>query len=176
MKISESGLMLGTIVLAPGRRGIAGDNPEITLDGAEERVLALLAIAYGKAIAPGVLGNIRRAAQYWRRGERSLAEIELALTGLPCLPDRKAFSRLCLADELMAQGVSPRELLTACDLDPVPFDLVKGGYNPDQPRVPAGNPKGGQWTSGEVGDSGLSTGVKARHQAPPARYWPITKS
>src|SRR5262245_45621159 len=24
---------------------------------------------------------------------------------------------------------------------------TKAGYNPDQPRVPAGNPDGGQWTS-----------------------------
>ena len=26
----------------------------------------------------------------------------------------------------------------------------KAGFNPDQPRVPAGNPGGGQWTSGAV--------------------------
>lgn len=30
---------------------------------------------------------------------------------------------------------------------------LKGGYNPDEPRVPRGNPDGGQWT-GEGGSSG----------------------
>ena len=33
--------------------------------------------------------------------------------------------------------------------------LVKAGFNPDQPRVPAGNPDGGQWTSGG-GNGGLN--------------------
>src|SRR5262245_15386450 len=28
---------------------------------------------------------------------------------------------------------------------------AKAGYNPDQPRVPAGSPQGGQWTSGDGG-------------------------
>jgi hypothetical protein len=41
--------------------------------------------------------------------------------------------------ELIAQIV--RELL---------LDLRKAGFNPDEPRVPAGNPEGGQWT-GEGG-------------------------
>ncbi len=27
-------------------------------------------------------------------------------------------------------------------------------FNPDQPRVPAGSPEGGQWTSGEAGGGG----------------------
>jgi len=30
--------------------------------------------------------------------------------------------------------------------------LVKSGYNPDEPRVPAGNPDGGQWTGDGDGD------------------------
>ena len=33
----------------------------------------------------------------------------------------------------------------------------KAGFNPDQPRVPAGNPDGGQWTSGS-GAAGSDTG------------------
>jgi hypothetical protein len=32
--------------------------------------------------------------------------------------------------------------------------LVSRKYNPSQPRVPAGNPDGGQWTSGDGGGSG----------------------
>lgn len=30
-------------------------------------------------------------------------------------------------------------------------ELRKAGYNPDEPRVPAGNPDGGQWTRGNSG-------------------------
>ena len=29
----------------------------------------------------------------------------------------------------------------------VPPELRKSGFNPDEPRVPAGNPQGGQWTN-----------------------------
>lgn len=36
-------------------------------------------------------------------------------------------------------------------------DLIKANFNPDEPRVPAGSPEGGQWTS----DGG--TGVPAHH-------------
>jgi len=47
--------------------------------------------------------------------------------------------------------------MNACGFDLAPLDLVKTGFNPGQPRVPAGNPDGGQWTSGdgsgEVGGS-----------------------
>ena len=53
----------------------------------KQRVLALLAVAYGKTARPRVLGNVRRAARYWRRGENDLAAIEIALSGLPPLPD-----------------------------------------------------------------------------------------
>ena len=30
----------------------------------------------------------------------------------------------------------------------------KGGFNPNQPRVPRGNPTGGQWTDGGGGGGG----------------------
>ncbi len=36
-------------------------------------------------------------------------------------------------------------------------------YRPDQPRVPAGSPQGGQW----VGDGGLSTEVSGAKKLPP---------
>lgn len=45
--------------------------------------------------------------------------------------------------------MSPRDLLSGCDLDTTALDLLKAGFNPDEPRVPAGNPDGGQWTDGE---------------------------
>jgi hypothetical protein len=127
MTITVNGLVLGGTVLA-AMRDIDGA-PEIGVDG----------------------------AQYWRKGEKSLAAIELALSGLPPLPEEEqASSRLFLGERLLAEGLSPRELLEACGLDPAMLDLVKT-FNPDQPRVPAGNPSGGQWTGdnaagGSAGD------------------------
>lgn len=35
----------------------------------------------------------------------------------------------------------------------------KAGFNPDQPRVPAGNPNGGQWTGGEGSASSRQPGI-----------------
>src|SRR6516225_4152104 len=54
---------------------------------------------------------------------------------------------------LVAGGMAPGELMEVCGLDPAGLDLVKSGYNPDQPRVPAGNPDGGQWTSTQTSAS-----------------------
>jgi hypothetical protein len=148
MDLTEEGLVLGAgTVLAERRTNIAGA-PELMLDGAQERILALLAIAYGKAVDPRVLGNIYRASTEWGRGESVLARIHLAHSGLPRLPDEgDAPFRLFVAERVLAAGMTPHDLLKACGLDTGPLDLLKAGYNPDEPRVPAGNPDGGRWTS-----------------------------
>ena len=148
--ITEDGLMLGagTVLakidyLSQPTAGLALDEP------AEERLLALLAAAYGWTVERRVLDNIRRALQYWRDGQRHLASIELALTGLPPLTDEhEGPFRLDLADKLVAGGVSPREVIKALDVDPAPSNRLKAGFNPSQPRVPAGNSDGGQWSGG----------------------------
>jgi hypothetical protein len=147
LAITGEGLVLGSTVLA--KMGCDGDGRlGLALDGAEERILALLAIAYGTAVRPNVLGNIRRTATRWRQSETVLAAIELALAGLPPRRDLEAVSRrLSLGEQLLAVGMSPRQLVEACGVDPVPLGLIKAGFNPDEPRVPAGNPDGGQWTS-----------------------------
>lgn len=156
MTFTGEGLILGGTLLAPLRSERHGA-PEIAVDGAEERILALLAVAYGKTVQPGVLGNIRRAARYWHRGEDNLAAIEIALGNLPPLAHKERdTARLLLGEQLLAEGLSPRELVKLCGLDPASLDFLKTGYNPDQPRIPAGGPDGGQWTT--VGDdAGAST-------------------
>jgi hypothetical protein len=147
LTINDKGLVLGTTVLVPMRHD-ASVMPTLAIEGAEGRVLALLAIACGETIGPRVLDNIRRASKYWSQGETHLAAIELALSGVPPLDDPKETSfRLFLAEKLLVDGLSPRELLEACGIDAAPLDAIKSGYNPNQPRVPAGNPDGGQWTS-----------------------------
>jgi hypothetical protein len=111
MTLTGEGLVLGNILLAPLRHDRDGA-PEIAIDGAEGRILALLAVAYGKTALPGILGNVRRAARYWHRGENDLAAIEIALSGLPPLLNKEqASARLFLGEQLLAEGLSPRELI-----------------------------------------------------------------
>lgn len=172
MAITGAGLVLGTTVLAPMCCDASG-KPEIAIVGAEERILGLLAVAYGGIITPAVLQNIRRAVQYWRGGESSLAAIELALSGLPPLRD-EAFFRLLLGEQLLSDGAAPRELIKACGLDLAPLDLAKAGYNPDQPRVPAGNPDGGQWTSGDAIGQDADPDSSMETQSQPSSAFGVT--
>jgi hypothetical protein len=148
----RGGLVLGAGTILAKCGADDGGSPSLALAGNEQRVLALLTIAYGRTVNASVIDHIRRAAQAYMRGETNLALIHLAYTGLSTLDDQKTASyRLFLANELLKAGMSPRDLLSGCGLDPAPLNLLKAGFNPDEPRVPAGNPDGGQWTYGEEG-------------------------
>jgi hypothetical protein len=168
MTLNEEGLVLGagTVLINPL---LAANTAELALKD-EERILALLSIAYRKAVDPCVLGKIRRAWAAWREGEACLALIHLAQTDLGELAGEEAGFPLFAADQLLASGINPRDLLKACDIDSNPLDLLKAGFNPDEPRVPAGNPDGGQWTYG--GDTSTTeprttgSGAGAREAAP----------
>ncbi len=121
----------------------------LTID--DGRVVALLTIAYGRPPAPFALEKIRRAAELWTDGENALAHIHLAHAGLPpCGEDETV--RLFLAEECLAAGITPTELMEALGLDPA---VAK--YSPDQPRVPAGSGReSGRWTSGGGGSTSPS--------------------
>jgi hypothetical protein len=145
--ITEQGLMLAGVVLAKMGRDSNG-RPALVIDGDEEGILARLALAYDRPVGPAVLGNIRRASENWCNGETILAAIDLALGGLSPLADVEAATlRLSLGEKLLATGLSPRDLLKGCGLDPAPLDALKAGYNPAEPRIPAGNARqSGEWT------------------------------
>jgi hypothetical protein len=72
-----------------------------------------------------LFGQCRRIADALERGELAFAQILGLHLPIGDLDDRQL-----------------RHLSRAAD-------LTKAGYNPDEPRVPAGNPDGGQWTDGE---------------------------
>jgi hypothetical protein len=114
----------------------------------ELRLTALLAAAHGRSVAWPSLRHIQRALEKKRDGDLVLALIHLALSGTAKLEDPKEDARrLFLADALLSDGVEPKVILKGLGLDPRPLDQGLDKYNPDQPRVPAGNPDGGQWTS-----------------------------
>src|SRR3984893_16231815 len=80
-----------------------------SLDGQEARVLALLSTAYGRGVAPSVLGNIERAAKAWSEGDDCLAYIHLAHARLPALQDPyDAARRLFIVEGFLEAGTSPR--------------------------------------------------------------------
>jgi hypothetical protein len=145
MIFTPQGLVLGAgTILAPAN----GARKLKSLKGREQDVLALLSAAYGRAVAPSVLNNIERAAKSWSEGDDFTAHIHLAHTGLRALDDLpSAAHRLRMAKGVLDHGGSPRSVFEALRLDPRYIDALEKHYNPKQPRVPAGHPGGGQWTS-----------------------------
>jgi len=82
-------------------------------------VLALLSAAYGKAVAPAVLGNIARAANAWRQKDDCLAYIHLAHSRLSELQDaHEAARRLFIVEGFLDAGGSPHAIFKALDLAP----------------------------------------------------------
>ena len=154
MALTADGLLLGAgTVLAnwrPGRQ----NGLDLPIGG-EQRLLALLSIAYGTGVSPGVLGNIRRAASDWSQETPCLAHIHLARSRLPALPAGEAAPfRLFAAARLLDDGMNPRELLKQCGIDTANLDLLKAGYNPAELRLPAGNGReSGEWTTGAGGSA-----------------------
>ena len=116
----------------------------------QARLGALLAAAHSPPITPSSLRHLLRATERWA-DDKPLALTHLALSGLAKLvnPAEDA-RRLFLAEALIQAGVQPSALMKALGLGAGPWDEVVDKYNPDQPRVSAGNgPSSGQWTTGD---------------------------
>jgi hypothetical protein len=155
MTVTEHGLVLGagTLLAKMGDSGLC-------LDGEEERILTLFAIAFRGNVPDRMLGSLRRVSKHWQGGDKCLAAIHLAQMGLPDIGEDAAY-RLSLAAELIEAGVTPRELARELGLNPVQFDISK--YDENQPRVPAGSGRAsGQWTSsGDTAGPALIEGRSA---------------
>lgn len=163
---TEDGLVLGagTVLLRTER-----PRQLEMLAGQEVRVLALLSIAYGRAVAPAVLANIERASKAWREGDDCLAYVHLAHA---CLGELellwRAAERLAFADAFLKAGNNPRTLFEAMKLGRSYIDKLEKEYNPGEPRVPAGSGRAsGQWTR----DGGGSTSEPLSYLTPGAASW-----
>ena len=136
------GTVLAHVGTGPGAAGLDGD-----------RLAALLLVAHGHAMPLTVVKHAPRAAAYWRRGEGVLAHIELAFACLPRLAAEDDAFRLFLAEVLLDDGLLPGHLARALGVA-----LVK--YDPDQPRVPAGNGRdSGRWGPGSEADGAGALGT-----------------
>jgi len=142
MSLEKEGLVLGakTVLAKRDRDGT------LALDGAEARLLALLAVAHGHSVPLSLLSTIRKASNHARAGDECMAAMLIALAPVPRLRDpADAARRLFIADGLMEDGISPRDIWSALDLDPA---LLEKRYNPAEPRVPEGSGRSsGEWTS-----------------------------
>jgi hypothetical protein len=70
---------------------------------------------------------------------------------------------LFLADALMSAGVAPEVIVAGLTNTTATARAPAVKYSPDQPRVPAGNPDGGQWTNDAwVGDAAAQPPVRER--------------
>lgn len=147
LNFAPDGLVLGAgtvLIRAEGPRRLQG------LAGREAEVLALLSAAYGRAIAPSVLGNIERAAKAWNHGDDCLAYVHLAHARLGELQYADdAAQRLIIVDGFLKAGGSPRTVFEALKVSRSYVDSLKKDYNADEPRVPPGSGKpSGEWTRG----------------------------
>lgn len=146
MEITSEGLLLGAGTILAKMGGDTKGAPALSLDD-EQRIMAVLATAYGRPVEVHVLTKMRRAAALWNEGEKALAHFHFAFTVLPPCDDMDLALRLFVADELIEAGVTPATLMKA-GFDPAPLDLSK--FNPAQPRWPAGNGRdSGEWSGGD---------------------------
>ncbi len=157
MAFGPEGLTLGAgTVLAA-----TDDERNIALDeAAEARLQALLAAAYVRPVSAQTLRYIRRGAASWRDGDKAMAAMHLAMTGLTPLREPKAAARrLFMADQLMMAGATPEVIFRALDLEP-PIQkavLSIGGYNPLEPR----NLRGEWAVAGEIAEGAAAALAQA---------------
>jgi hypothetical protein len=124
----------------------------LAVEADRERLLTLLGVSYRDKVPPGIVKTIENASEQWRRGEKALAHIHLAFARLPRLESANDAYRLYLAEALLDDGFSPREMLAELGLGRTMRQLDK--YDPDQPRVPPGSGReSGQWTKDEASTS-----------------------
>jgi hypothetical protein len=158
MTFTHAGLVLGrgTILAEFGKEGLAARG--LAFDGEEARLLSLLTAAYRQPVSGGAIEKIRRAGEFWRAGEKALAQIHLAFLGLRKIGEADAY-RLFLAGTALEKGASPRDLMKALGFPRAARDIEK--YSPDQPRVPAGSGReSGEWTTGGGDGAGRTTFVR----------------
>ncbi len=149
-----AGLVLGAGTSVARMRHDGEGAETLDLSG-DDRILALLTVAFSAPVKAAVLVKLRRASELWAQGDKSLAQIHLEHLRLPKLENGEQAFRLFLADQLIASGHPPQGLCK--DLG---FDLPEGlrKFSPDQARDDHG-----RWTrGGGSGDAASAGGSPAR--------------
>jgi hypothetical protein len=130
--LAETGLELGPMTVIARRVRDRWGGPDLALMGHEARILALLSVAYLHPVSPSVIGHLRRATKASARGDRALATMHLAHTGLaPIDEDEPTAFRLFAAEMRLDAGECPRQLMHGLGIDAWPLAAVK--YAPAEP-------------------------------------------
>jgi hypothetical protein len=138
---NEEGAYLGLGTALVERVPVAG-RAVCFMPRSDAALARLLAKAYGRKVNVARLSlSLGAVARALERGDMALANIALVHAELDPLPDENAAKRLAKADRILrAESNAPRRATRT--------GLAKTGFNPDETRVPAGDPDGGQWTDG----------------------------
>jgi len=178
MRFSDEGLVLGVGTVLASADGSAR---RLSIDPLEPRLAALLTAAHLRRPTFTALRHLQRAAQCRRDGDDALASMHLVLSQIDRLqqPEGDAH-RLFLADSLLSAGVAAGAVIEAIEFGGAAPNPLRRRYNPDEPRVPAGNGlTSGRWTAGyeeqpdqsaEVNPGTVSTiaEIKGSYQGPEA--------
>ena len=174
--VSEAGAYLGHgTALLDSLKDAAGlmrfkPRSEVELD-------VILSKAHGRPIdSSRVMGNLRSVANALNNGDVTLASIALAHSRIEPLPDEATAQRLAKADRHLRAFLGKRRH-SASLARPARLSAPTTKYSSDQPRVPAGTPGGGRWTSGDsrgvqvasanAGGMDDAGGTPAAHTPPP---------
>jgi len=143
LTLTDDGLLLGADTVIAKRQNDGG--MACAIDGREDEILALIGVAYGTAMSPGLISHLRRADKAYMRGDPVTAQIHLAFTGLHKIEDAEPASfRLFLADRLLRAGLSPHALPIALsdDTDLSEWFEKASPDDPTHPGWPAGTEGG----------------------------------
>lgn len=160
--ITDAGLVVGAGTSLMRMREDRFGRPHLAVAEDRDRALALYCIAFQRRPAPDFLRHLASASGNWPR-DKALANLRLVFAQLPRLANETDAWRLHLAAALLDDEFPPSRLLS--ELGFTPFDFRK--YDPEQPRVPAGNGRqSGQW--GSTGGAASAPKVPAPRVASPA--------
>jgi hypothetical protein len=131
----------------------------LCIDGQEERILALLSVAWDHPMPDGIIEHFHSASRAFSKGELSLAHIHLAYTGLqPLEADEENLRLLFMAEGFLRAGVPGNEIRKAWGLGWSNFRK----FNPN--HYPAGDSRGGQFAPKDGGDGGTSSANRGNLQ------------
>lgn len=103
--------------------------------GVDDRLLALLSVAYACDVPAGALKHLAWAEREFHRGNLAKSAMHIALTGLPALAGRDAARRLHIAAGMLDRGLhTPLSLMKACGFDCSPLYALDK-YSEDQPQI-----------------------------------------
>ena len=149
LTFTDQGLELGKGTLLVKFIQDQWDRRSLDIDGQEERILALLSVAWDHPMPDGILRHFHSASRALAKGEMVQACLHLAYTGLQPLDyDSDSFRLLFIADGLLEAGVSGNDLRKAWGLGRSNFRK----FNPN--HYPAGDSRGGQFAPKDGGGGG----------------------